>query len=353
MPREYMHWHVLDETCALLQRDAPRLASIIESHRDAAELGAMAHDAPYFLERGHSPFSAVATYLHGADGGDTFAPLRNVGALIGGLGDPAARRCAWAFLAGMVTHAATDIAFHPLVYYFTGNYEDPDPQFRQAARTRHRLFETYLDLHAERIGDAPTAGLLAKRVTALAAPTVSGQSVLRMCCGLLGAGIAPPDFPLPATGRAAYWESAITEMGGAQRLFHSALAGLAVRIAKLVAPPLDQLDALFSFARADPAPVFSAQLTFRNPANGIERTAALPELAQSATASGRDILCRFEQVLDEDGNAIERALADVRGASLNIGLAGVSTRGLKFFSPDGFPLPGLGGPVRFTGETNT
>ena len=46
----------------------------------------------------------------------------------------------------MLTHFVADSTFHPMVYYMSGNYFAEDPGEREKAVSRHRLFETAIDL---------------------------------------------------------------------------------------------------------------------------------------------------------------------------------------------------------------
>lgn len=50
-----------------------------------------------------------------------------------------------AFIMGYITHCALDITIHPVVYYLSGNYYDPDETRREHAVYLHRHIETWLD----------------------------------------------------------------------------------------------------------------------------------------------------------------------------------------------------------------
>lgn len=51
-----------------------------------------------------------------------------------------------AFILGYITHCALDITFHPIAYYLSGNYYDPEPARRRHAVYMHRHIETCLDI---------------------------------------------------------------------------------------------------------------------------------------------------------------------------------------------------------------
>ena len=114
MPREIVHWLVLERcTERLSESDATAAATALKTHRSAAYLGAIAHDAPYYYRLGADhAFSQIAEAIHGRFGQDTFEPIRTMAADI--LHSPDSERGAlWAFLLGMVSHYAADIVFHP------------------------------------------------------------------------------------------------------------------------------------------------------------------------------------------------------------------------------------------------
>lgn len=52
-----------------------------------------------------------------------------------------------AFICGYLTHCALDINFHPFVYYFSGNYYNPDKEESINAQMRHRLIEGWIDYY--------------------------------------------------------------------------------------------------------------------------------------------------------------------------------------------------------------
>jgi len=62
MPRELVHWMVLDSACERLTRSAAAVGRCLRSAPHAAYLGAVAHDAPYYLRFGASGFERVARF---------------------------------------------------------------------------------------------------------------------------------------------------------------------------------------------------------------------------------------------------------------------------------------------------
>src|SRR5262245_11188620 len=134
MPREVVHWKVLDTALERLEKENSLVASALRKYPDVARLGAIAHDAPYYHDGGRGKFGYIAHVLHDGDGGDTNEPMRKI--LMEILQEPENDQpLLLALLAGMLTHCATDRVFHPLIYYFTGNYHDRDVKKRKLART--------------------------------------------------------------------------------------------------------------------------------------------------------------------------------------------------------------------------
>ena len=142
MPREIVHWAVLEEVTRRLPPGP--LLDYIRADLAAAKLGAVLHDAPYYLRGGGQPWEIVAEVLHGRTGSDTYEPFRILAQGIQACPEPQ-QPLLWALFAGLVTHAAADIVFHPLVFYFTGDYYDENAQQRSLSRANHRLFEVWLD----------------------------------------------------------------------------------------------------------------------------------------------------------------------------------------------------------------
>ena len=143
MPREIIHWRVVQgllKTPTLAR--TPILYTTLNREIMSAYIGSIAHDVPYYYRAGHAPFERVADYIHGKDGEDSFEPIRRIAKQIM-LSPRDQHATLWPFLFGMLSHIAADSVFHPAIFYYTGNYHDPDEKERHAAQARHRLFEVY------------------------------------------------------------------------------------------------------------------------------------------------------------------------------------------------------------------
>lgn len=144
MPKEITHLIVADEVLRALPK-AER--SAILRHRHLYDLGSTSpdlfyYDLPFPFELLEST-EVFSERIHGRSGEDNMAHvlwmLREMKEhpAEGGL----------AFIAGYLTHTASDAVFHPMVYSMTGNYYAEDAAERKRSRARHRVLETSLDLY--------------------------------------------------------------------------------------------------------------------------------------------------------------------------------------------------------------
>lgn len=142
MPKEITHWIIADRIHQQM-KDCP-LKSCLTQNIHMYYIGAVALDTPYYLTgRNRGFFQALASRLHGNNGENTYDPVYRYFISY----DREIPQSVYAFLCGVITHIMIDSAFHPLVYYLTGDYNDPDPELRSQAIVKHRQWEAGLDLH--------------------------------------------------------------------------------------------------------------------------------------------------------------------------------------------------------------
>lgn len=132
MPKE--NTHAAFAHSVLDQVSERSLKQSVCAHLGAYLLGSISPDTFYY-----SPYSAVSEHLHGKTGNPTNELLPDL------LQDPRNMNDV-AFACGYLTHCALDITFHPLIYYLSGNYYDPDARQRARAVYRHRHLETRMDI---------------------------------------------------------------------------------------------------------------------------------------------------------------------------------------------------------------
>lgn len=139
MPREITHRLIAEETVRQLPPGTLNRSCV--AHAPYVLFGCIAHDVGYYWPR--SEVYRAARRLHGLEGEDTYAVLRNL-----------ARQAAEdrdgedlvALLVGLATHIIADAVFHPMVYHHAGSaFAGPSRERDLRIRT-HLRFETLLDV---------------------------------------------------------------------------------------------------------------------------------------------------------------------------------------------------------------
>ncbi|MBU1610456.1 MAG: zinc dependent phospholipase C family protein, partial [Proteobacteria bacterium] len=144
MPKEFVHFHIARRTASNLGDSF--LGRSARSREPALLLGSVFHDLWFYIT-GTRPgrLAAVADELHGKDGQDTFWLIKRQAEIVKKYRENPdsadIAEIAAALLVGMLSHLCADATFHPMVYWFSGNYYS-DPR----AVERHRRLETLMDL---------------------------------------------------------------------------------------------------------------------------------------------------------------------------------------------------------------
>lgn len=339
MPRELVHWRVVQ---AVLEHPKIQSRKILFSslHREklSVYIGALAHDVPYYYRAGHDPFERVADYLHGKDGEDTFEPVRLLAKAI--LARPQEEQiCLWPFLFGMLTHMAADIVFHPMIFYFTGNYHALDPEERARAQARHRLFEVYLESWMRpQVRFGWGSSLKALLVQNRARNNLSITDLLDSV--LTPEKLWPAEFP--SAEPVSRWASGYRQLAFYQRLFISQSIGAGFRLAsKLSGTRLKGIDALFTFGRARREEFLDSKLTFQNPVSGENVESTVEQMISESIELSVDFICLFEALVSGETTDVDAVLGNVVGSSLNYGSPHAKVEYGRFFSAAGVPLSGL------------
>ncbi len=351
MPREIVHWTVLTKAESKLQQQgsAPLISECLTLERPAAFLGSLAHDAPYYYKFGGDPFQEAAEYLHGSPGNDTFLPIKIACSEIQKEQNPEQRMLLMSFLLGMVSHAVTDWNFHPFVFYFTGNYNHPDPQERVEARRRHRLLETYLDSWFRRDHSFWNKYLLLSSVRDLGSRL---DSVYR----LLDTVMVPESFQYHGVGKKVdeelleklrvrsiegRWSSSMSYLVYLQVAFLSPLLGRAAKGIRYLYPAAAQNEVLFSCGRLEALERFSMPFQYLNPVSGESTTEKIEVIAEQASVECAELFERFEPILAGSTESVFSLLSGIEGKSLNFGLSNAAVSKAKHYSASGLDLPGL------------
>lgn len=115
------------------------IREIISSNIGYYYLGSIIPDS--FFYHNKEKISQISEMLHGKDGNKTNGYIFSIldSARSGKL------KKDLAFVFGYLSHCALDIIFHPIIYYYSGNYYDTDKEKRNMAVYLHRSIETFLD----------------------------------------------------------------------------------------------------------------------------------------------------------------------------------------------------------------
>ncbi len=326
MPKEITHWILAERMAAKL--GGTRLGDAALRAPNVLKVGAVLPDLPYYLSGADDlacRMRDTGSEFHGAHGEDTYALLRT---LLAAALDPDAqgRPAVLALIAGVACHIRADIAFHPLVYYMTGNYYDPDPARRARAIRDHRRFEGVLDLRV--------CGGLA-RVRAWSARGIWQRLE---CPPAALFRWAARDARHPDLQRGL--ERSVSKFLSAQGLFiHPAAAWLAGALAPWL--PAERQEAAALFYTPDlPRSLerLSGTLNYRNPVTGEAHAATVDALLDRAVDEGVALCRRLESVL---AGGDPCALTE-RGPSLNFGLAAAKASEARYFADPPFGEDGWG-----------
>jgi len=286
LPKEITHWlSALQMAGDLGDHASGRAAACCPN---ALKLGAVFPDALFYSYRiGSSkedPYRRLAHQYHGSCGGDSYQLIRQLAAALPASPYPLPLL---AFLAGVVSHIQTDVAFHPFVYYMSGNYEDPDPLRRTRAVRCHRRFECLMDLYfcdgPENLGQYSLRDIL-----------LNLEFPLPYLFGIVSSP-DPPHDRVP--GLAPAMEGALGRFQRLQGLCrHRPLARFLDRIAPSLPLTAQEIFALFYSPRLDQhLPRIAGGLPYRHPISGEAGTAHLSDMLQKAVLNGGDLMRRIER----------------------------------------------------------
>ncbi|MCU0425005.1 MAG: zinc dependent phospholipase C family protein [Candidatus Kapabacteria bacterium] len=154
VPKEITHWLIAEQAAQRLKDTKKPTTQATMSHSGLVRLGAVLHDVLYYVRSGSAAIKRctdIANVLHGAQGEDTFEILRIIASGKNQYeyqhetrSNSASRETWEAFLFGAMTHICADVAFHPYIYYTSGNCLDDRTHFQ--AWENHRALEAAIDL---------------------------------------------------------------------------------------------------------------------------------------------------------------------------------------------------------------
>lgn len=259
-------------------------------------LGSIIPDTMYY-----SPHASVSDTLHGKDGNPTNFLLPDM------LG-PAGSNRDLAFGCGYLTHCALDIVFHPVVYYLSGNYYDPDPHKRAHAVYMHRHIETCLDV---RLANP-------HRIHSLLHPT--------LLKGLAFEEALARRFSIPVPAI----RQALRKQLRYSRLFSSPLAFRLMHTLNRLAIVKDgtSLGLFYGNCHIEPDPL-DETITFRDLITGAEQMQSIPALIQTASAKAHTMIRHAWAYAHGDINADDLRQA-IPGESLDTGRLHAPVTDIRF-----------------------
>ncbi len=318
MPKEITHWLIAQKTASGLGNTF--FKKPLESNRNCLMLGAVFHDALFYLPVSHplAGFKPVAERLHGHHGEDTFEVVRSASEAVHHVDDPGP---IISFLVGLVSHIETDAAFHPLIYYHSDHQDPIDRRARSRSIQAHRRLETLIDLYF--LGDRRKIKVYGLRRFLDQAEAPPKRLLKQACRGL----VPPKNLSALARAFAAGWERwARVQPWLQNRFLSAALYGLKglfplsfKEIAALAYAP--QLTDLMSKV--------SGQIKYRHPVTGREAATNLEVLFERAVAESVGF-CRLIEPRLLSGRIPP---SDLAGPSLASGLLGTSRERLTCLSP--------------------
>lgn len=315
MPREIVHWHIVDKALELGSSNSQVISKAI-TFPALLYLGAMAPDALYYHRFGCDEVSnALGEQLHGGNGEDTLLiirqPLNLLKTLVGSQQD-----VGLTFIAGYLSHCAVDITFHPWIFFETGDYYHPDPHARVLARTAHRIFEVYLDSWFRVHRPCKCDFRVASHLNSVG----SHLEQISQLFGEASAVFSTEEMTVETINGAARWRASLRDMAVQQGRFISNSWGRALAALNVITGgKLQSIEALSSFRRREALDYFSGALKYKNPVTGESFSADMQQLIDAATK----LTCEYWQKLDRCISGEDAAIVfSEPGASLNYGLPG-------------------------------
>ncbi|WP_029896301.1 zinc dependent phospholipase C family protein [Desulfohalovibrio reitneri] len=290
MPKEITHWIAAEKLRGKLE--GTPWARAIEANPSCLDLGAVAHDALYFLPATYpEKVKRVPHILAGHNGEDTYDVIRVLtGNIIEqGGGAENAHLCAW--LAGLASHIHLDAAFHPLVFHHTGNYHHENTRDRSRAVQRHRAMETLMDIHLagglKEVMTYSLQGMLNSRLVAL--------KRLFSECGFAEVGGVSRSQTVEAMTAA--FKVYASVQGMSLKLFN---AKMIYRLRRMLPRGLKELGALFYIPQMrKQLPRLEGEIPYLHPATGEEHAHSLNELLETAVDQTADLLLRLQPMVFE------------------------------------------------------
>jgi len=135
MPREITHYQIAKEVSKQLD---------LSVDDNILKFSSIFHDILYYYEGSNEFIKKIPDKFHGTNKENSFDLIKIILKKLENYNNQVTVN---SFIIGLITHIFTDANFHPLVYYFTGNYYDKNYLKRKFAAKRHRNFEILIDIY--------------------------------------------------------------------------------------------------------------------------------------------------------------------------------------------------------------
>jgi len=322
MPREYIHWTVLEQALSEIRSGTTEDRSLLA----AAYIGAILPDVPDFHrggfcgERGEK----IAAFLHGVYGDDPLELVRQLVSSLPEKGDPDHAALVGLIL-GYASHIVVDATFHPLVVYLCGDWYEKDAKRMRENRARHRLLETDLDIWAMQSFKFSFKQGLRTAVRSLKRAQI--DSILAHTHRAYS-GLALPPQVSEETLTKNFIKSSLTHTIWLQETFRSNLTG------KVIAQILKKLNraelaTLFHQGKDPDRQLFYREWDYQRVVSGEPCRESFSTLLEQSINTTKGW---FEQILAEIYDNKRSVLLSARGPSLDCGEIGAVPSQYRYFA---------------------
>jgi len=296
--------------------------SLLKDHAREFHFGSIAADTFFYciaspLSSGNP--SGCGDLIHGAEGADTGRPVHEMLKALRDAPNAPLFGAKAAFASGFLSHIALDSIIHPYVYHVSGDYYADCPVERQQARVRHRLIESWLDLHLLATCSDGTDGC------ARLADVRGNGAVNRELLGFLFEA-CEKSLAIDAANRKELMRGYAVQMALNGVYGKPAVAGMVRRVDRLLNGRLGTILALFyPWGYGEVPRELTHFESYLHPVTGEKHSGGFHELWGTAVERSGEFLLSLERFLFQGGSDDELRCS-VQGYNLGTGLVGVSMK---------------------------
>lgn len=317
MPKEITHWLIASRVSEALKGSA--IGDILSANPFCLKLGAVFPDALFYNRNGKETkrFLTLSDEFHGAGGEDTYRIVQD---LHHAAKDAVEKGPIIALMTGIICHIQADSSFHPLVYYLSGNDDDPEPGAKAKAVGAHRRFESLMDLFF--CGGASNLKKYSLKDYLLKAEMPSHE--------LLGKALSKIASEKDWPDLNEVMDRAFNFFSFMQNLSHNqVLSRFLYTLDRFFPDKWREITALFYGPQLNKKiSIMTEPITYKNPVTGQESTQRLEEIFQIAVEKTVTIIRGAERAVLSGELNLELGI----GPSLSFGLEKVSKEDAKYFA---------------------